>query len=348
MSQGDYGPLDRALHRLALGPRFVRQSSFDMQAAALRGAEIPPAQRPVFIAGLARSGSTILLNALYQTGCFRSLTYRDMPFVLMPGIWSKLASSSRLDRAARERAHNDRLLVEYDSPEALEEVFWATYSGDDYIRADEVVPYKPARSVCERFRQYVGFIMASREDERQTRYLAKNNNNLLRLVGLKYAFPDALILIPFRDPLQQAHSLLRQHQQFNALHGEDRFSMQYMNWLGHYEFGLGHKNYAFSAEPNNFDTGDINYWLQSWLDAYNFALESAPADALFLSYEKLCSQPQAQFSALFPRLHLDADPGAAAGFYAAADNRPCEEGDSALVEACAATHARLLQKHPLA
>ena len=37
----------------------------------------------VFITGLARSGTTILLNALYKSNIFASLTYSDMPFVLL-------------------------------------------------------------------------------------------------------------------------------------------------------------------------------------------------------------------------------------------------------------------------
>lgn len=345
MSKSDYGVLDRALHRIALGNRLVRQSSYDIESILARDGKVPKVTQPVFIAGLARSGSTILLNALYQTGCFRSLTYRDMPFVLMPGVWKKLSLRSRVSRIAKERAHKDRLLVEYDSPEALEEVFWSTFSGDAYIFKDKVVPYKPARSVSVRFREYVAHIMASRDDERQNRYLAKNNNNLLRLGAIKFAFPDAKIIVPFREPMQQALSLLRQHELFIKMHRKDHFSMQYMNWLGHYEFGLGHKSYAYCSIANPFYKCDVSYWLQSWKDAYNFALDNAPPDTIFVSYESLCADPVSGFGTLFPALDLDADPAVAAKFYLGADRRAVNADEAHLGETCATTYSRLMQLH---
>ena len=45
----------------------------------------------VFITGLARAGTTILLNALYKSNLFASLSYSDMPFVLAPNLWSKIS-----------------------------------------------------------------------------------------------------------------------------------------------------------------------------------------------------------------------------------------------------------------
>ena len=49
----------------------------------------------VFVSGLARSGTTILLNALYESDEFASLSYKDMPFVLAPNLWSKLSPNKK-------------------------------------------------------------------------------------------------------------------------------------------------------------------------------------------------------------------------------------------------------------
>ena len=46
------------------------------------------------------------------------------------------------------------------------------------------------------------------------RYLSKNNQNIRRLVLISEIFPRSKILIPFRDPLQQAFSLYSQHMKF--------------------------------------------------------------------------------------------------------------------------------------
>jgi hypothetical protein len=82
-------------------------------------------EKHVFIAGLARAGTTILMRRFYASQAFRSLTYRDMPFVLAPTLWRKLAAQSGRNLVTAERAHGDGILVDIDSPESFEEVFLA-------------------------------------------------------------------------------------------------------------------------------------------------------------------------------------------------------------------------------
>ena len=348
MSQPDYGFFSRLLHRIVLGPRFIGQTVFDLEEMSAGRDTSIAVSRPVFIAGLARSGSTILLNALHQTGLYRSLTYRDMPFVLMSGTWKRLSTRSRIDKAAKERAHGDRLLVDYDSPEAFEEVFWRTFYGEKYITNERVVPHNPPKSVRRNFSRFVHHVIASRTHEQQNRYLSKNNNNLLRLPAIKRTFADALIIVPFRDPLQQAMSLLRQHELFSERHAHDKFSMDYMNWLGHYEFGLGRKHYAYSEASNPHSPMDINYWLQGWHDAYKYALQKAPQDTVFIGYEQLCQAPETFFLSLFSRLGLDtAGAATAASFYEQAHPHPTQVRPDELTAACEQIHSSLLERAAL-
>ena len=77
----------------------------------------------LFITGLPRSGSTILLNSLYQTNFFSSLKYSDMPFITCPNLWSKI-NFSKKNILNHERAHKDGIKIDLQSPEAFEEVFW--------------------------------------------------------------------------------------------------------------------------------------------------------------------------------------------------------------------------------
>ena len=44
--------------------------------------------KPIFITGLARSGSTILANILNLHSDTGSFLYRDVPFIEMPYLWS--------------------------------------------------------------------------------------------------------------------------------------------------------------------------------------------------------------------------------------------------------------------
>ena len=48
-----------------------------------------PDQPFLIVTGLARAGTTSLLNHLSETGAFASLNYRHMPFLMAPGTWAR-------------------------------------------------------------------------------------------------------------------------------------------------------------------------------------------------------------------------------------------------------------------
>lgn len=123
--QSQYGIFSKMVHHLALGNRFIAKASFDIEQATqkLDHASIIN-QKHVFVAGLARAGTTVLMRRFYSSGMFRSLIYRDMPFVLMTNLWGRMSFSSQKQSERQERAHGDGLLVDYDSPEA-----WKRSSG---------------------------------------------------------------------------------------------------------------------------------------------------------------------------------------------------------------------------
>jgi len=309
VNKNDYSFIERILHYLALGMPGVAEASFDLNCALNKSSHDYSDKRHMFIAGLARAGTTVLMRAFYDTGRFRSLTYRDMPFVLMPNTWKGISSPFWREKALGERAHGDRVMVNYDSPEALEEVFWRTFCGDDYILDNCLKPHNVDDEIIEKFRRYVSLIISSAGDERKHTYLSKNNNNILRLSSIKKAFPNALILVPFRDPVQQAMSLKRQHERFCERHRSDRFSFRYMTWLGHHEFGSTHKPFAFNGtrveDSDRWSTQDIHYWIDLWTGTYSYLLDQKTDNMLFVSYENLCSKPIDVLSKLFHAANLD-------------------------------------------
>ncbi|WP_157994646.1 sulfotransferase [Peristeroidobacter agariperforans] len=288
----DYGLLDRLLHRLALGSSIVAEASFDAdQAVAWRGRQAVDLNRHVFIAGLARAGTTFLMRRFHSTDQFRSLTYRDMPFVLAPNIWGRISSISRRTIQSVQRAHNDAIAVDADSPESLDEVFWRVFADHEYVSPQELRPHFPSEELVKKYVQYVSAILAS-QAFRPNRYLSKNNNNILRLQALRSAFPNALILIPVREPLQHAYSLLKQHRHFSSIQTTNPFVLDYMNWLAHHEFGLGHRPFAFpqTQRSTNYPPNCLNYWLERWCDTYTWLAQSKPHTSLFVFYEHLCGQ----------------------------------------------------------
>jgi hypothetical protein len=295
-SAGGYSRADRLLHRLAMNPA-VLDLSFDLERARYAAAARARARdggAPIFVTGLARAGTTILLRLLHDSGQFASLTYRDMPFPLAPNSWQKMSGRSRHDLAARERGHGDGIVHDLDSPEAIEEVFWRTTEGKRYITRSHLHPHDPTSDTVESFRDLVALV-CHRYD--RPRYLSKNNANALRLGGIVAAFPDAVLIHPFRDPLQQAASLLNQHRRAVELGRADPFRASYMRWLGHYEFGRSHRPPLIPGAPAASEPTDrIDYWLAIWSAVHRLLLdqpEAVGARQVFVDYDALCAQPAA-------------------------------------------------------
>ncbi len=301
MPDSDYGTTSKLLHRLALATPFVAQASHDLESMLNRQSSGARNGRHVFVAGLARAGTTVLMRSLYRSGEFRSLTYRDMPFVLMPKTWSGISSLFRRHKAEEERAHGDRVMVNFDSPEAFEEVFWRSFCGDEYIYDTALKPHHPGEETIEQFQRFVGNVLTSNESDGRERYLSKNNNNLLRLPAIAEAFPKAVIFIPFREPFQHAFSLKKQHELFLSTHAQDHFSLDYMNWLGHHEFGGNHRPFRFGESGltlEDYRPDSLEYWLCCWADSYAYVLNHLPAAARLISYEDLCGTTNRERSRL--------------------------------------------------
>ena len=267
----NYSWLEQKLHKFALSSQFMREVTFDFENK--NHSLISEKDDHVFITGMARSGTTILLNALYKSNVFSSLAYSDMPFVLAPNLWSKI-SFNKEDLVLKERAHGDGIKISKESPEAFEEVFWKTFPDEE---EDELK---------KKFKIYICNIM---HKNKKRRYLSKNNQNIKRLELISSIFRESKILVPFRDPIQHAYSLLTQHKKFIYESKNDKFISKYMNWIGHTEFG---PNYIPMHIQNiNFnDDLEINHWIEQWTLIYRNILNSFKnqENLYFISYEKLC------------------------------------------------------------
>jgi hypothetical protein len=310
MNTCDYSILTKLLHKIVFRSKSISEISFEIEKAIYLSGDASKItnDKHVFVSGLARSGTTILMSCLYETNYFASLTYADMPFVLAPNLWHKL-SIGKSNYKYQERAHKDGIFINSNSPEAFDEVFWKIFLNNDYILQDRLVVNKIPANIIALYCNYIHLVLKSNFKVQKIRYLSKNNNNILRFSSILDNFPKSYIIIPFRDPLQHSLSLMNQHQHFCEIHKNDSFTLDYMNWIGHYEFGLNQKPFFLNndtvfKQQAKYNKENINYWLLTWFNYYSYVLDNYSDTCILFSHENFCNEPNNAMDQLFKRIDL--------------------------------------------
>lgn len=279
---------------------------------------------PVWICGMARAGSTILLEALNDAAPFTAHQYADYPWLWTP-YWRNWLRA-RLPAPApapRERAHADRLQVTPSSPEAFEELFWMHYFADRHDpQVSQLLNETTSNPDFERF-----------FDEHQrklllvrgaSRYLAKANYQLARLAYLHRLYPQARFVIPVREPLAQVQSLIQQDQRFRQMHREDPAVGAHMARIGHFEFGPQKRAFHLGdaattqAIADDFAADRVaSGYARQWAAQYGHVVQSRRRGSsldqacIWVSYERLCANPTQQLSRIAEHVGLADDDSSA-------------------------------------
>ncbi len=306
-----YSWLDRLLHRTAFRAGTAQHALADVEEMIYQDALADIAvEHPVFVTALPRSGTTILLRLLWDSGHFASHTYQDMPFVLCPLLWDQYTGQFRGEETTRERAHGDGLQVSETSPEAFEEMIWKHFWPEHY-QDDRIRPWRSDDQNAEFdafFETHMRKIIAVRQEDRreQRRYVSKNNLNIARLAAPPPSMQGGTFLIPFRDPVQQAASMHRQHERFLEIHAEDDFVREYMEAIGHHEFGEGLKpiNFEDWLDDAPSSSEGLDFWLRYWIAAYRHVLRHADDSTVLLPYARLTEAPEPALAQLAEALDV--------------------------------------------
>jgi hypothetical protein len=268
--------------------------------------------RPIYVCGLARAGTTILLESLAEHPEIASHQYRDFPLVHTPVWWNWF-----LDRAggapsdAVERAHKDGIFVTPRSPEAMEEVIWMSFFPAIHDPSVcNVLGKGDAAPDFERFyRDHIRKVISIRPG---SRYLAKGNYNVARLGFLHRMFPEACFVVAVRDPAQHVASLLKQHRLFCEAETRNRKVLDYMRRSGHFEFGLDRRpiNFGDSEIIRRIQAAwsagdDVKGYAMVWAATYAFVLNLIETDrelarrVAVVHYAALCTDPEGTLRQLF-------------------------------------------------
>ena len=276
-------------------------------------------EAPIYIAGLARSGSTILLEVLAQHRDTASHRYRDYPPVFTPFFWNWFLDRVPGRKApAVERTHSDGIAVTPESPEAFEEMLWTAFFPRLHDPAISAVLDGRARNApFERFyRDHIRKLLHVRGGRR---YLAKGNYNLARLEYVLKLFPDARFVIPVRQPMWHIASLMKQHALFCAGERRHPAALGHMRRVGHFEFGLDRRpinagdDGAIAAILAAWERGEeVEGWARYWAHLHAYVADRLDANprlrdaAMVVRFEDLCRAPREAIRAVVAHCRLPA------------------------------------------
>lgn len=277
-----------------------------------------PITEPVYVTGLARSGTTLLLQILASHPDVATHRYRDFPFIFTPYWWSEvLKLSHKTTGVPVERAHNDGVMVTPDSPEAMEEPIWMAFfdhlhKSDIDNRLDESTD---GGAFPKFYRDHLSKLLLA---QGKIRYVSKGNYNVTRILYIKSILPDARFVIPIRHPIAHIGSLIRQHRGFLKAHKAYPAGRDQMRQAGHFEFGLDFTPInvgiddgadALMKSENRLD--NIRGWARYWSRIYQHISEILTTDtaladkSLIVRFEDLCDKPDEIINKTVKHCHLD-------------------------------------------
>lgn len=297
----------------------IRLGNFDTRMASEAIADVT-IDRPIHIAGLARSGTTILLELLAAHPDVATHQYRDFPPIFTPWLWDRwLARVPEKAEDAAERAHGDGISVTSHSPEAFEEVLWMAFF--DQIHNPErsnVLTRDTSNPAFEKFyAEHIRKVLAIRQGKR---YLAKGNYNLMRLSYLQKQFADTRFVLPVRDPVWHIASLIKQQTLFEAGQNAHPRAIDHLRRVGHFEFGVdrrpintGNDEAAATVERLWANGEEVAGWAHYWAMVYGTLADQLDDDpalrqaSLVVRYEPLCSDSTRTLADFYAHCELAVD-----------------------------------------
>ena len=272
--------------------------------------------RPIFICGMPRSGTTFLLNLINNSNQVSSCTYGQLPFFKTPLTWNFFKKFYYFGNQRFARLHDDGLQIDIDSPDAFEELIWAEalekYNEFGFCRfLDETYSNHKLKKKLYFFIKKIIFI------NKKERYLSKGNYNVFRLNYIVNLFKDCKIILCYRNPSNTACSSERVHNRFLELSKKIVGFNENLHFLSHFEFGKNRKaikieNNSFKISTNLFEKNK-NYegYLHQWISLYQMIHQKYLSNQIFsknlvlLNYDKFILDLEKNTKKLFSFCELD-------------------------------------------
>ncbi|MGH7139197.1 MAG: sulfotransferase family protein [Pirellulales bacterium] len=271
---------------------------------------------PIYVCGLARSGSTLLHELIASHPAVATHRIKDYPLVFTP-YWWRRATAKVPPAAPRERAHRDGIMITPESPDALEEMIWMAFFPDCHNPAKNNVLGRPDTNLSfdAFYKTHLGKLLLA---EGKPRYAAKANYHVARLAYLVRLFPDARFIIPVREPVDHIASLARQHEWFSSGQRSCLRALAYLQRSGHFEFGLDRRPMNLGNGEHvrqitdAWDSGaEVRGLAMYWSMVYEYLARLLESDdevrqaSLVVRFEDVCLAPAETFGRVFEHCRLE-------------------------------------------
>jgi hypothetical protein len=313
----------RGVH--AAAPLFVALGNLESRMLQSRIAT-QTVDRPVYICGLPRAGTTITLQMLSEHPDVVTHKYADFLMPYMPYVWNQVFPRIPVDamRKPVPRIHRDRIQVTRDSAEMGEEILWEHFF--PFIHDESkysVLDGSTSNPGFERF--YVDHLRKLALVRGRTRYVSKAIMCVVRMQYLRRLFPDARFLLYVRNPIDHIASMIKQDRIWAELERDDPRQIEIIELTGHHEFGP-HQVMANVGNPEMlheirrlFDAGQVaQSRARYWAYVYGFVAKQLADDPQLKSrvcivrYEDLCSDSLATIDRILAHTGLEPEGFAAA------------------------------------
>ncbi|MFX1442882.1 MAG: sulfotransferase [Promethearchaeota archaeon] len=261
-------------------------------------------EKPIYITGLTRAGTTIILEMLHKHPDLASHRYKHFIIPYTPHWIGTMFNKKTISAKSFHRLHKDGILVTYESPEAIEEIFWQKFfKGIHNENTSNILSANVSNPDFEKF--YINHTRKLIFSQQASRYLAKNNYNITRMEYLLRLFPYSKFLVIIRNPVDQIASLIKQTRLFKEMERENPFLKDWLRIIGHHEFGhnqvcINVGNMDLIYKIRNLWRNKKTYvkgWAYYWSSIYDFVAnlldknEELKKATLIVSYDELCETP---------------------------------------------------------
>jgi len=225
----------RGVH--AAAPLFVGVGNLESKVLGrrLKDARV---DRPVYICGLPRAGTTITLQMLSEHPDVGTHKYADFLMPYAPYWWNKIYPKVPVNamNTPVQRVHRDRIEVTRNSAEMGEEILWERFFPRIHDESSvSVLDDASSNPSFERFyREHVAKLLMVRE---KPRYVSKAIMCVLRMKYIRKMFPDARFLLYVRNPVDHCASLIKQDRIWDEMLRDDPRQLTIIELTGHHEFG---------------------------------------------------------------------------------------------------------------